>query len=172
MGYDLGPEFATQLSSSKSAVAGRSDWGPYAVRIRLDDPDGINLHVVRDEASAASSAENQRQRDREVEESWCADLGAVQARLAERGVDLDLVERTAPGVSPCPRSRASSSAWGAAADLTSAPGRASNVTSADDLEGLPGWGRDLAGTLAIHPQYVLWGNVRDIVLVGTARGIG
>jgi hypothetical protein len=102
LGYDVGPEFSTQLGSHTTAEAGRPDWGPYAVRIRFDDPDGINLHVVRDDAGPAASAANQRQRDREVEESWCADLGLVQDRLSARGVQLDLVEKIAPGVLPVP----------------------------------------------------------------------
>lgn len=102
LGYDVGPEFATQLGSHTTAEAGRPDWGPYAVRIRFDDPEEINLHVVRDDVEPAASAANQQQRDREVEESWCADLGFVQDRLAVRGVQLDLVEKTAPGVLPVP----------------------------------------------------------------------
>jgi ATP-dependent Clp protease ATP-binding subunit ClpB len=40
------------------------------------------------------------------------------------------------------------------------------VTTDDGLRHLPGWGRDVAGTLAIHPQFVLWGNVRDFFLIG------
>lgn len=100
MGYEVGPTFAVQLASNQTALAARPGWGPYAVRIRFDEPDGVNLHVVRDDDRPASSAENQRIRDREVETAWCGDLGVIEQRMGERGVELDLSRRTAPGVKP------------------------------------------------------------------------
>ena len=43
------------------------------------------------------------------------------------------------------------------------------TTSSEFLAGFPSFTQELAGTLAVHSQYVLYGNIRDLYLIPEAR---
>lgn len=98
-GYDVGEEFATTFGTGRAVDLERSRWPGHAVRCRISGVDRqINFNVVRQGEAAASREE--RLRDTEIENLWCADYDRLQEELRKRGVRTDPIRHVAAGVQP------------------------------------------------------------------------
>lgn len=96
LGYEVDQGFETLVVEDGYAHVRRAAWPGYAVRVRAaTDPARLNFNVVR-----ASDREASDQRDLEVEEEWCADLGHLLVDLEGRGVEVRLDRTTPAGAQP------------------------------------------------------------------------
>lgn len=77
----------------------KPDWGDYYVRLRVKPDIGdLNLNVVRISGDGRATVSNeQAQRDREMEESWCAAHEELLRRLREHGIASQQTRALAPG---------------------------------------------------------------------------
>ncbi|MCP9488008.1 MAG: hypothetical protein MSC30_19390 [Gaiellaceae bacterium MAG52_C11] len=97
LGYEVGEDFDRLLLERGFADAHQAGWRGYAVRIRSDpSSSSLGFNVVR----GAGDSGRQRARDREVEQSWCADFRQLLDRLDARGVPARLTRQTPAGDVP------------------------------------------------------------------------
>lgn len=100
LGYRVEQGFDTVFLERGHAHFRRREWGDHAVRIRLDAArDELSFNVVREDGAAAGD----RERDRQVEDSWCSELPTLLSALASRGVDATVRRHTEPGQLPVQR---------------------------------------------------------------------
>ncbi|MDG4551474.1 MAG: hypothetical protein P9F19_18650 [Candidatus Contendobacter sp.] len=80
----------------------KPDWGDYHVRLRVKPDIGdLNLNVVRISDDGRATVSNEQvQRDREMEESWCAAHEELLRRLREHGIANQQTRALAPGEVP------------------------------------------------------------------------
>ena len=97
LGYDVQDDFEVAVGDG-GALVRREGWSEHAVRARLDPRTSqLRLHVVRDPRGQVAGD------DVRYEEELCGDREAIEAAVAARGVGLDPVELTPPGVVPVAR---------------------------------------------------------------------
>ena len=101
LGYEVGSEFTTVLAEDGFTDVergdGQSHWPEgYAVRVRRTSQGLLSFNVIR----APSERADQAALDLEVEESWCSSVEELEARLAERGVEVTRRTATEPGAQP------------------------------------------------------------------------
>lgn len=96
LGYEVGPDFLTDVSAHDGAFAHRADWSDHAVHVRLQ-PERVAIQVVREGDPREGSTQAQRQQDIEVEQEFCPDLDKMLDVADERGVEIQLTSRIEPG---------------------------------------------------------------------------
>ena len=94
LGYELGPNFDTLAASGDAVIARRPDLPDHGVQVRFAT--GASRVLTRVIALADSSAE----RDIEIEEITCHDLGELQVIWQRHGVHSSLYHHLAPGERP------------------------------------------------------------------------
>ncbi|MDS4071307.1 MAG: hypothetical protein RKO24_16975 [Candidatus Competibacter sp.] len=103
LGYDVEPGFATLFVEGGMAHIQKPEWGDYYVRLRVKPEVGdLNLNVVRVGESGHAASREQTQRDREMEETWCAAHRELLERLEARGIASRQTRALAPGELPVP----------------------------------------------------------------------
>lgn len=101
LGYDVERDFATLFVEGGVAHVQKPEWGDYYVRLRVKPEVGdLNLNVVRVGENARAASREQAQRDREMEERWCAAHEELLRRLGERGIASQQTRALAPGELP------------------------------------------------------------------------
>ncbi len=99
LGYSVDESFATLGAGSFTDVE-KSDWGPYALRVRrVADSPQLSFRVVR---TRPTSVGDQAAADRAAEERWCGDFDAFQRGMTREGVDSELVSARPPGMAEVP----------------------------------------------------------------------
>ena len=80
----------------------KPEWGDYHVRLRVKpDVGDLNLNVVRISDDGRATVSNEpAQRDREMEEAWCAGHRELLERLEARGIASRQTRALAPGELP------------------------------------------------------------------------
>jgi hypothetical protein len=93
LGYDVGPEFETTLTTNRYARIRQPRWPGYGVQVSVDGDEQLVVNVIRGSAERADQAA----RDVEVERDFChrqpeliealrsVGIDASQARIAEAG---------------------------------------------------------------------------------------
>jgi hypothetical protein len=103
LGYDVETGFATLFVEGGVTHIQKPEWGDYYVRLRVEPNAGdLNLNVVRVSEGRAAASNEQAQRDREMEESWCAAHRELLQRLEQRGIASQPARALAPGELPVP----------------------------------------------------------------------
>lgn len=101
LGYDVEPGFATLFVEGGVAHIQKPEWGDYHVRLRVKPEVGdLNLNVVRVGDDGRAASREQAQRDREMEETWCAAHRELLERLEARGIASRQTRALAPGALP------------------------------------------------------------------------
>lgn len=101
LGYDVEPGFATLFVEGGVAHIQKPEWGDYYVRLRVKPEAGdLNLNVVRAGENSRAISREQAQRDREMEENWCAAHRELLQRLEARGIASRQTRALAPGELP------------------------------------------------------------------------
>ena len=101
LGYEVEPGFSTLFVEGGVAHIQKPEWGDYYVRLRVKPNVGdLNLNVVRVGENAHAVSREQAQRDREIEETWCAAHSELLERLEARGVASQQIRALAPGELP------------------------------------------------------------------------
>ncbi len=101
LGYEVETGFATLFVEGGVAHIQQPDWGDYYVRLRVKpDAGDLNLNVVRVSEDRAAPSNEQAQRDREMEEHWCAAHRELLHQLEQRGIASQPLRAHAPGELP------------------------------------------------------------------------
>ncbi|HZD69857.1 MAG TPA: hypothetical protein VFA45_13400 [Actinomycetes bacterium] len=98
LGYEVQDGFETLIAHDGMAHLRRPDWPDHAVRLWLTPGTRkLRMHVVR-RADGGSVAEA----DVAVEREWCASVDRWLAAMRDRGVAMEIQERTPPGALTVP----------------------------------------------------------------------
>ena len=101
LGYEVEPGFSTLFVEGGVAHIQKPEWGDYYVRLRVKPEAGdLNLNVVRVSNDGRPAAREQAQRDREMEETWCAAHEELLRCLRNRGISSEQTRARAPGELP------------------------------------------------------------------------
>ena len=96
LGYEVREGMETAWIENGQIVVSKPDDSLYGVEITQMPQQIIKTRVVRKKGQPAATA-NDKQRDREEEESWCADREALEKELAKEGVELQIKAAREPG---------------------------------------------------------------------------
>ncbi|REE96037.1 response regulator receiver protein [Thermomonospora umbrina] len=94
MGYEVDAGFETLTAQDGQVILSRGGWPDHGVRMRVDDARTIRAAMVR---TRAPESEDDRRRDAEREQEWCAAFEAARERLAAAGIDSAVTWRIEPG---------------------------------------------------------------------------
>jgi hypothetical protein len=103
LGYEVGEEFETLFADRGAVYCERPEWRGYSVCVRASQDRGqLDFSVVRFAGGAERPAPENRVRDREIEEAWCADYDRLAHAMRQGGIRLDTVRRVPPGATAVP----------------------------------------------------------------------
>ena len=95
LGYTLGPEFDTQLESSRGTTIVSGPTAGYGVKVRLEpDRSRFSAQAVKSDAVISST-----EKDADVERQFCTDFAEIVAMVGADGVALDIDIDVEPGAS-------------------------------------------------------------------------
>ena len=122
LGYEVGDDFATALTTAGFADVSNSKWGGYQLRVREHAQTGqLRFNVVR------GPGLEDRIKDAEVETAWCGDVVGLERALGRRGVTVERRIATPPGVTPVQVDESLPSMVRRATRVGEAPARARQV---------------------------------------------
>jgi hypothetical protein len=101
LGYEVEEgAMATALVTGGKLVVRKPAEDEYAVEVVANSEfSAVQTRVIR-YAAAGDASEQQRQRDKEREESWCADHTNMMERITQRGLETRFILRLPPGQHP------------------------------------------------------------------------
>ena len=102
IGYEVEQGFETLTAQDGTVILTRDGWPDHAVKLKLDEPETLRAALVRTEEPRS---EEDRRRDVEREEEWCAAFEAARRRLASAGVASDVRWQLDPGEHRLPVAR-------------------------------------------------------------------
>jgi hypothetical protein len=102
IGYEVEAGFETLTASDGTVILTRDGWPDHAVKLKIDEPKTLRAALVRTEEP---HSEEDRRRDVEREEEWCAAFEAARRRLAGAGVASDVRWQLDPGEHRLPVAR-------------------------------------------------------------------
>ena len=102
LGYEVEEGFETLTAQDGTVILTRDGWPDHAVKLRIDEPNTLRAALVR---TGEPESEEDRRRDVEREEEWCAAFEAARNRLARAGVASDVRWQIDPGEHRLPVAR-------------------------------------------------------------------
>ena len=188
LGYEVEEGFQTIFVSGGTINLRKADMKEYSARMRVNAAqERLDFHMVRAGKTSEPPSQERRTRDREVEDQWCGDLAQVMAAIKQKSVQSRITQRIPSGAQPvlvvdwreAPISggkrmidwRRGKREGEQVGDVSVAMAMGP-ATSLAEPEGLswPRWLNELDRTLAVRPQFVISGNIRDVFLVPTREG--
>lgn len=102
LGYVVGEEFETAFAAGGNTFQ-KPEWGNYHCQLSMDtERQRASVFMIRAEGEAATPIDETKERDREMEISWCSELPALLDRLREKNFEMELHRRMEPGTVPIP----------------------------------------------------------------------
>lgn len=103
LGYEVGEDFTTLFVNRGVVYCEKPAWRDYSICVQANSDRGrLDFNVLRFAEAGQAATPASQVRDREIEESWCADYDRVVASLQHEGIRCDTVRRSPPGAVPVP----------------------------------------------------------------------